>query len=92
MFTYAENIRAEKLVAAQKIVGSDTSNVPASDKGDNSNDTRPAHEANGIHVEAQELAGRHAESENQQKSGIESPNETAVPKKRGHPKKVALSG
>jgi transposase len=84
---YANNVRAKKLDAAQKILGSRKSGSPAFHKSGNSNDALLLDSA----LEKTEVVGKQTETErvSQPKSGIESPNETAPPKKRGRPKKVA---
>jgi len=78
---YADNIGAMKLDAAQKIVGSRKSGAPFSGQSGNNNDDQPTPGRDGTHEEP-ELANKQAES------GIESPNETPEPKKRGRPKKA----
>ena len=91
---YANNIGAMKLEAAQKIVGSRKSVSTPLDNGADNIDVRLASDQGGVLEEALEPANKQAESENQHKnkSGIESPHETAAPKKRGRPKKAAAPG
>ena len=85
---YAENMRAKKLDAAQKIVGSRKSDAPSSKQHDNDEEAPLAHSQDGFH-NGIGLTDKQVGSGNQHdKSGIESPNETVTPKKRGRPKKV----
>ena len=85
---YAENMRAKKLDAAQKIVGSRKSDAPSSKQHDNDEEASLAHSQDGFH-NGIGLTDKQVGSGNQHdKSGIESPNETVTPKKRGRPKKV----
>jgi len=85
---YANNVRAKKLDAAQKIVGSQKSGIQTFDKSNNSNDVRLAPSSDSVLVEPKSN-DKQTESISQQENGIESPNKTAQQKKRGRPKKVA---
>ena len=84
---YAEQVGAQKLDAARKIVGSRTRNVPPSDhSGENNNAAPLAKNQDDVH-EKPEVAIEHAEGGKQEKSGIQSSNESGTPKKRGRPRK-----
>ena len=89
---YADNIGAIKLEAAQKIVGSRKSVAQPFNKCADNLGVQIATGLDGIHGEALGLANKEAKSGEHNKSGIESPNETAVPKKRGRSKKAATPG
>jgi transposase len=86
---YADSIRAMKLETAQKIVGSRKSIAKPFDNDADHLEMKFAPSQGGAPEEALE---KRDESENQYKSGIESPNNTVSPKKRGRPKKAAASG
>jgi hypothetical protein len=78
---YADNIGAMKLDAAQKIVGSRKSSAPSFDQSGNNNDDQPAPGRDGTHEET--IANKQVES------GIQPPDETVIPRKRGRrPKKT----
>jgi hypothetical protein len=86
---YAEQVGAQKLDAARKIVGSRINNVPPSDHSDeNNNAARLAKEKVAVH-EKLEVAVEHTECEKQGENGIQLPNENRMPKKRGRPRKAA---
>ena len=84
---YANNIGAIKLEAAQKIVGSRTSDAL---DGKNSVNNIAAQLSNGLIVThgKSKLDNMQADSGNQPENGIESPTEAPTPKKRGRPKKI----
>jgi transposase len=84
---YADMSKAKKLDAAQKIVGSHKSGAQTFDRGGNNNVAPFANGPDGIFEESG-LATEQADSGKQPEKGIESPNETATPKKRGRPKKI----
>jgi hypothetical protein len=88
---YSDKIGAIKLDAAHKIVGSRKSSAQLPGKGGNN---RSAPHAPGLDtiINKQGLTIAQADSGNQPYNGIESPSETATPKKRGRPKKAAPSG
>jgi transposase len=87
---YADNVRAIKLDAAQKIVGSRKRGSKNSGNSGNDNVDRLAHVQNST-LEEQGLTIKHAES-SKKLNGIESPKETGTPKKRGRPKNSLESG
>ena len=84
---YADDIRAEKLDAAQKIVGSRKNDSPSFELGGSNSDAKLASVRDGAN-EGPELIDTQVESGNQLKSGIESPKESTPLKKRGRPKKA----
>jgi len=88
---YAQNIRAIKLGAAQKIVGSRKRNAPSFEQSGNNNDARLASGQDDSH-EKPVLSNKKVESRIQPKSGIESQNEAPPIKKRGRPKKIVEPG
>jgi transposase len=85
---YANNVRAKKLDAAQKIIGSCKSDAQAFGKSGNSKEARIDFGQDSI-LEGSGLIDLGAASITQPENGIESPSKTAPQKKRGRPKKVA---
>jgi len=84
---YAENYRAKKLDAAQKIIGSQRRSSPSDNRCAN-NDVDQLASKDGINKEP-EAAIKQSDSKKQLENGIKSPDDTATPKKRGRPKKSA---
>ena len=89
---YADCMGAMKLEAAQKIVGSHKSVAKTFDHGVDHLDVKFAPGQGGDLEEALKLDEKQDECGNQDKNGIESPNNTVGPKKRGRPKKAPTSG
>ena len=86
---YAEQIGAQKLDAARKIVGSRTNVVPSSDRcgnNDVANVAKPSQDLDGTHKESK-LAMKPADVGKHSENGIQSPVEATISKKRGRPKK-----
>jgi transposase len=83
---YADNIRAKKLDAAQKIVGSRKSGTQAHNKSGNSNDVQLP-DSDSVPMDPK-LTNKQAGSVTQPENGIESSNKTASQKKKGQPKKI----
>jgi transposase len=84
---YANNLRAIKLDAAQKIVGSRKSDTQAIDKSVKSNGIRLALDLDSIHEES-DSSHSQVDYKKQSIDGIASPSVTPTPKKRGRPKKA----
>ena len=86
---YANDIRAEKLEAAQKIVGSRKKAKPSFEQSMNSIDILDAPALEDFHEDI-EIAHQQSESVDQLISGIESPGTTNTLKKRGRPQKAIV--
>jgi transposase len=87
---YADNIGAEKLDAAIKLLGSREKATRDSNKSGNDVEAQTATMCDGS-CEISEQASNHCDNANQHVKGIESPNEPSATKKRGRPKKAAPS-
>ena len=85
---YANNVKAEKLDAAHKIIGSRKKNAPVIDNVIKNNNVR--HEPCLAVVKNEPVINSTEKSERKHKHGIESPCTTTVTKKRGRPKKAPV--
>ena len=84
----AEQIEAQKLDAARKIVGSRTRNVPLCDRcAEKNNATHLAKACGNMKIETELAAKQVDDGGKQAENGIQSPNEIETPKKRGRPRK-----
>jgi transposase len=88
---YADDIRAEKLDAAEKIVGSRKSITPTFDKDSDNLGTQLAVDHENLREEALKMAEKQPKNKNYQESGIESPNVQVAPRKRGRPRKETIT-
>jgi transposase len=88
---YAEQTIEKKLDAAQKIIGSRTSDAALSDHCGNNKVIKPDQDRDNIHAEP-ELAIKQVNGSKQPENGIKSPNEKDIPKKRGLSRKTVVPG